>query len=77
MVGEPGMSHACPGKGCRVPGCVSHPQPVACRVCGKVTPWEQLTFLGYQRSEEDGVRYCLEMRNCSCGATHGREEVVA
>jgi hypothetical protein len=52
------------------------PNSNTCRVCGRVTPWEKLKFLGFQWSEEDGVRYRLELRNCTCGATLGREEVV-
>lgn len=41
-----------------------------CQVCGRVSDWSALLLIGYQTDGLDGY---VELRNCLCGATYGRE----
>lgn len=35
--------------------------------------WAALPCIGYQFTEDETGRYCMELRNCPCGSTIGIE----
>jgi hypothetical protein len=58
---------------------VMEAQMKSCNVCKSSYcshAWAELPLIGIQLSDEDGVRYSLELRNCTCGSTLGIETVL-
>jgi len=71
-----GAHERCVGCGC---GCHGGEAFIECRVCDREfteEEWDGLPSLGEQQSEEEGVRFFTEMKNCPCGGTMATEEQI-